>query len=275
MRRTREQNTPRRGLGHGLGPPGAVVLEQAALDVDTPEGGRRRILHPVSLRLTEQVVAVVGANGSGKSTLLRMIAGLVEPSEGAVHFESTAHPVHSVHSGGTSGPAGGGRLPSRPRCGFIFANPQAQIIMPVVGEDIEFSLRGTITDRRSRSRRAREILASLDLEHRADSSVYELSSGERQKVALAGVLATEPELVVADEPTTLLDLRNAAEFQRRLLSLPQADPPVPLILATHDLGFAARADRVLVFDDGRMVDDSAEDGSPETAISRYRRLALG
>lgn len=252
MRRTHDHGAP----DSEGGAPRAVILQEAAVDVDTPEGDRRRILHPVSLRLTERVTAVVGANGSGKSTLLRLIAGLVEPSEGTLRFE---------HDGPSA---------DRPRRGFIFANPQAQIIMPVVGEDIEFSLRHRIRDRYARKERVREILESLELGHREDSSVYELSSGERQKVALAGVLATEPELVIADEPTTLLDLRNAAEFQRRLLGLAQGEPSVPLILATHDLDFAARADRVLVFDEGRVVDDSADDGDPQATISGYRRMAL-
>ncbi|WP_460689335.1 energy-coupling factor ABC transporter ATP-binding protein [Nesterenkonia suensis] len=221
-----------------------MVTEIAAVqvDVDSPDGSSRTILHELTLTLTEPVVAVVGANGSGKSTLLRLVAGLVAPTAGEVRFS-----------------------PAVPRAGFIFANPQAQIIMPVVGEDIEFSLRGTVTGRAERTRRMREILESLELGHREEASVFELSSGERQKVALAGVLATEPELVIADEPTTLLDLRNAAEFRSRLLDL-----EVPLLLATHDLDFAARADRVLVFDQGRLVDDD----EPAAAIARYRRLAL-
>ncbi|MFD5823033.1 ABC transporter ATP-binding protein [Nesterenkonia xinjiangensis] len=217
-------------------------ISEVQVEVDSPDGTRRTILHELSLTLEEHVVAVVGANGSGKSTLLRLVAGLVAPSAGEIRFSPTV-----------------------PRSGFIFANPQAQIIMPVVGEDIEFSLRGTIKGRAERTRRMREILESLELGHREEASVYELSSGERQKVALAGVLATEPELVIADEPTTLLDLRNAAEFRRRLLGL-----EVPLLLATHDLEFAAQADRVLVFDHGRLLDDD----EPAAAIPRYRRLAL-
>lgn len=233
-----------------------IQLERVCLDVQTPSGGTRRILHPLSLTLAESTVAVIGANGSGKSTLLRVIAGLVEPTSGAVSFGSSVGGDAAV----TAGPA-----VRPPRSGFIFANPQAQLIMPVVGEDIEFSLRTTTRSRLERRRRVTEILISLDLADRIDSSVYELSSGEAQKVALAGVLATEPELVIADEPTTLLDLRNADEFQRRLLSL-----QVPLVYATHDLDFAARAQRVLVFNGGRLVTDDR----PEAAIAYYRKLAL-
>ncbi|MGO1522254.1 MAG: energy-coupling factor ABC transporter ATP-binding protein [Nesterenkonia sp.] len=197
----------------------------------------------MSLEITQGTVAVVGANGSGKSSLLRLIAGLVEPSSGSITF-----------------------APGPPRTGFVFASPQAQIVMPVVAEDIEFSLKQAGLPRRQRRAAARQILEDMGLGERADSSVYELSSGERQKVALAGVLAVRPQLVLADEPTTLLDLANAQEFQHRLLSM-----EVPVVVATHDLELAAQAERVLVFDGGRLVADD----EPAPALTFYRRLALG
>ncbi|MBE1513461.1 energy-coupling factor ABC transporter ATP-binding protein [Nesterenkonia halotolerans] len=218
-----------------------TTLDAAAFDVDTSDGGRRRILHPVTLNLPEHRIAVIGANGSGKSTLLRLIAGLVAPSSGSVQLS-----------------------PAGVRTGFIFANPQAQLIMPVVGEDIAFSLRSSITSAAQRRQRSREILDTMGLGDREESSIYDLSSGERQKVALAGVLAAEPELVLADEPTTLLDLRSTVEFTQMLMNLTP-----PMIVATHDLGLAARAQRVLVFDHGHLV----ADGPPGVAIPYYRELA--
>lgn len=219
-----------------------TILDGASFDVPGPSGGARRLLHPISVELAERSVAVVGANGSGKSTLLRLIAGLVEPTGGTVSFR-----------------------PAAPRAGFIFANPQAQIVMPVVIEDIEFSLKQAGVSRPDRRAAALEVLAEVGLVDRAESSVYELSSGERQKLALASVLAAQPELVLADEPTTLLDLRAAADLQQRLLQL-----PVPMITATHDLDLAAQAERVLVFDSGELVVDD----DPAPAIAAYKRLAL-
>ncbi|GAA1143257.1 ABC transporter ATP-binding protein [Nesterenkonia lutea] len=218
-----------------------TTLDAVAFDVDTSDGGRRRILHPLTLSLSEHRVAVIGANGSGKSTLLRLIAGLVAPTSGSLQLS-----------------------PSGVRPGFIFANPQAQLIMPVVGEDIAFSLRRSIGSAAQRRRRSREILDTMGLGDREDSSIYELSSGERQKVALAGVLAAEPELVLADEPTTLLDLRSTVEFTELLMGL-----AAPMVVATHDLALAAMAERVLVFDHGRLV----QDGPPATAIPHYRDLS--
>lgn len=219
-----------------------ITVESAAFDAVSGDGAHR-VLHPVSVNLTEHSVAIIGANGSGKSTLLRLIAGLVEPTEGAVSFS-----------------------PRAPRTGFIFASPQAQLVMPVVGEDIGFSLKQAGIPRSEWRQRSQALLDEVGLGDRIDSSVYELSSGEQQKVALAGILATDPQLVIADEPTTLLDLRSSAEFQQRLLQL-----PAPLIVATHDLEFAARTDRVLVFEEGCLVADD----EPPVAIERYRRLAIG
>lgn len=218
-----------------------TTLDAVAFEVDTAEGARRRILHPLTLTLREHRIAVIGANGSGKSTLLRLIAGLVTPTEGSLQLR-----------------------PAGVRPGFIFANPQAQLIMPVVGEDIAFSLRRSISSPKGRRERSREILDTMGLGDRENSSIYDLSSGERQKVALAGVLAAEPELVLADEPTTLLDLRSTVEFTELLMGL-----EAPMIVATHDLQLAARADRVLVFEAGRLI----ADGAPGPAIARYREVA--
>ncbi|MBO0596056.1 ABC transporter ATP-binding protein [Nesterenkonia sp. E16_7] len=218
-----------------------TTLDAVAFDVDTAQAGRRRILHPLTLTLEQHRIAVIGANGSGKSTLLRLIAGLVAPTEGSLQLR-----------------------PAGVRPGFIFANPQAQLIMPVVGEDIAFSLRRSIGSAAGRRERSREILDTMGLGDREDSSIYELSSGERQKVALAGVLAAEPGLVLADEPTTLLDLRSTVEFTELLMGL-----QAPMIVATHDLALAARAERVLVFEQGRLIADDA----PGPAIACYREIA--
>lgn len=235
--------TPADPLPHAeSAPEQTITLSGIAVDAEDSSGTSRRILHPVSIVIDQQRTAVIGANGSGKSTFLRVIAGLLSPAAGELSFS-----------------------PQTPRTGFIFSNPQAQLIMPVVGEDIDFSLRRLIRSPRERAQRVAEILASVDLADRVDSSIYDLSSGERQKVALAGVLATQPGLVLADEPTTLLDLRNAAEFQRRLLTL-----SAPLIYATHDLDFASAADRVIVFDSGRII----ADGEPRAAVAAYRERAL-
>lgn len=225
-----------------------IELDQAAVTVETTDGPLV-VLEPTSLTLDEPRVAVVGANGSGKSTLARLLNGLVEPTSGHVRVGG----LDTVDDG----PA------VRRRVGFVFTNPDAQLVMPTCLEDVALSLRRTVRDKAARRARAREVLASVGLEAKADTSVHALSGGQKQMLALAGVLATDPDVLVADEPTTLLDLRNTRLVADRLLSLRQQ-----LVLVTHDLDLAARCDRALVVDAARVVFD----GDPADAVAHYREL---
>lgn len=225
-----------------------IELDQAAVTVETSDGPLV-VLEPTSLTLDEPRVAVVGANGSGKSTLARLLNGLVEPTSGHVRVGG----LDTVEDGAAV----------RRRVGFVFTNPDAQLVMPTCLEDVALSLRRTVRDKTERRARALAVLASVGLEAKAGTSVHALSGGQKQMLALAGVLATDPDVLVADEPTTLLDLRNTRLVADRLLSLRQQ-----LVLVTHDLELAVRCDRVLVVDAARVVFD----GQPDAAVAHYRDL---
>jgi biotin transport system ATP-binding protein len=222
------------------------VIELRDVTVTAPNG--RTLLADVTLTLTERRIAVVGANGSGKSTLLRLLNGLVVPSRGRVMVDG----LDTMTDGAAV----------RRRVGFIFTDPLAQLVMPTPIEDVALSLRRTLP-RAARRERAAELLAAYGLGHVQHSSVYDVSGGERQLIALVSVLAVEPAVVVADEPTTLLDLRNRNRIREELGRLDQQ-----VVVATHDLELAADAERVLVVDDGRIV----ADGPPESAIASYLEL---
>lgn len=231
-----------------------IAFDDVVVQVEVPgPPGRayqpRTILDQVSLTLPEQRVAVIGANGSGKSTLLRLVNGLVAPTRGVVSVDGLDPVRH-------------GRDVRR-RVGFIFTDPLSQLVMPTPLEDVELSLRRSIRDRGARRDRARALLADRGLAGVAEQSVYDLSGGERQLVALTAVLAVEPTIVVADEPTTLLDLRNRLALHRVLADLPQQ-----LVVATHDLDLARAFERVVVIDGGRVV----ADGAPGEAVAFYERL---
>ncbi|UJP38842.1 energy-coupling factor ABC transporter ATP-binding protein [Cellulomonas palmilytica] len=234
-----------------------IELSEALVTAWTPDpsGGPdtvTRLLGPVTLRLTERRVAVVGANGSGKSTLARLLNGLVLPSSGTVRVDGL--------DTRSDGPA------VRRRVGFVFTDPDAQIVMPTPVEDVALSLRRTVPDAGERDARARAALARVGLADRADLPVHALSGGQRQLLALTSVLATDPDVLVCDEPTTLLDLRWRSAVDDLLASLPQQ-----VVVVTHDLDAALRADRVLVVDDGRVV----HDGEPAAAVTAYRELMAG
>ena len=226
-----------------------IELERVTVRVPTVDGDLR-ILEETSLTLTEQRVALIGPNGSGKSTLARLVNGLVHATTGRVVVDGldVAREGRAV----------------RRRVGFAFTDPAAQLVMPTAAEDIALSLRRTHRDKGERRRAAVEILAGYGLEGLGDRSVHGLSGGQRQLLALAGVLATAPAILVADEPTTLLDLANSRRIGDLLFSLPQQ-----LVLVTHDLELAARCDRALVVDGGRVVFD----GPAQSAVQHYRATA--
>jgi biotin transport system ATP-binding protein len=212
-------------------------------------GGTRVVLEPTTLDLTEQRIGIIGANGSGKSTLARMVNGLVAPTTGRVLVDGTDVARH------------GGAV--RRRVGFCFTDPDAQIVMPTVAEDVAFGLRRRGFSKATIRAKVEAALTAYGLADHADHPAHLLSGGQKQLLALASVLVTEPDVLVMDEPTTLLDLRNAL-----LISEVVADLPQQVVLVTHHLDLVDGFDRVLVFDGGRLVCDDI----PASAVTYYRKL---
>ena len=210
---------------------------------------RREVLRGVDLTLTEQRIGIVGANGSGKSTLARMLNGLVEPTSGRVLVDGL--------DTRTSGAA------VRRRVGFVFTDPDAQIIMPTVAEDVAFSLRRDKLGKAVVAARVVQALERVGLAGHADHPAHLLSGGQKQLLALTSVLVTRPQVLVCDEPTTLLDLRNTRAVAALIASLPQQ-----VVLVTHHLDAVAGFDRVVVLDDGVVV----ADGLPQDALPAYRAI---
>jgi biotin transport system ATP-binding protein len=211
--------------------------------------GDREVLSDINLSLVEDRIGVIGANGSGKSTLARLLNGLVVPSTGRV-----------LVAGMDTAREGAG---VRRRVGFVFSDPDAQIVMPTVAEDVAFSLRRHGLGKEEVADRVREILVRFGLSAHPDHPAHLLSSGQKQLLALASVLVTKPEVLVCDEPTTLLDLRNSRHVAGVLTGLPQR-----VVLVTHDLELLRGWQRVLVIDEGRVV----ADGPAEQSIRHYQSL---
>lgn len=211
--------------------------------------GERVVLERVDLRLTERRVAFVGANGSGKSTLARTVNGLVVPETGRVLVDGADPARHGAAV--------------RRRVGFVFTDPDSQIVMPTAGEDVAFSLRRSGLGRRERAEQAARTLAEFGLDGYADHPAHQLSGGQKQLLALCAVLVLDPDVLVCDEPTTLLDLRHKRRFVERLAGLRQQ-----VLLLTHDLDLLEGFDRVIVLDGGKVVADDA----PGPAVAHYRDL---
>ncbi|SDA42971.1 ABC transporter ATP-binding protein [Sinorhizobium sp. NFACC03] len=212
--------------------------------------GERVALHPLNLTLSEKRVGIIGLNGSGKTTFARLINGLVKPSSGRVTVNglNTVEDDRAVLS----------------EAGFIFQNPQHQLIMPIVAEDIAFGLKNRGLSREEIDRRMQGALSRFGIEHLARRRVHELSGGETQLVAMASVVVTDPKILILDEPTNQLDLRNRRHVAETIEGLPE-----DTVVITHDLALVENVDRLLLFHEGRL----AADGNPGETIRRYHEIA--
>lgn len=226
----------------------SISIDALRVEASGPEG-TAVLLDDVSLRLEAPRTAVIGENGSGKSTLARAVAGLVRPAAGRVLVDGldTVDDVKSL----------------RRRLGFVFSHPGAQAIMPTVREDVALTLRGRGLNRREIAARVDAALAEHHLTELAERPCASLSSGQAQRLALCSVLVGGPSVVLADEPTSLMDLRHREILASRLLA-PAAEQ---VVLVTHDLELASRCDEAVLIAEGRV----AGHGVPDEVIETYRR----
>ncbi|MDI9972645.1 ABC transporter ATP-binding protein [Rhodococcus sp. IEGM 1307] len=224
-------------------------MSEIVFDSVTHAFGDRPVLRGVDLRFSERRVGIIGSNGSGKSTLARMINGLLKPTSGTV----TVDGVDAAKKGAQV----------RRKVGFVFTDPDTQIVMPTVSEDLAFSLRRSGLSKPEIAARVEEILVRFRLDQHADHPAHLLSGGQKQLLAIGAVLIRRPEVIIADEPTTLLDLRNARVVAEALDSMDQQ-----VIVVTHQLALLDSFERVIVIDDGLV----AFDGSPDDAVPAYRQL---
>lgn len=207
-----------------------IMLEVRGLKYHYPDG--HEALRGVDLTLDEgEKLALVGANGSGKSTLLLHIAGALEVQEGQISFRGND-----------------GVEVLRRHIGLTFQDADNQILMPSVIEDAAFSLAAMGMKTREAHERAMSILSALGISHLADRPPHRLSGGEKRMVSIAGILASEPEVLVLDEPGAGLD----PKARRRVIDfLRQSD--MSIILATHDLEMALDVcTKGIILNEGRV-----------------------
>ena len=202
----------------------------------------------VSLSVPDgEFLVVAGANGSGKTTLVRTFNGLVEPDAGTVSVNGT--------------PVGEDLVAARSSVGMVFQDPRDQLVAATVGADVAFGPENLGLSHDEIDRRVDDALAAVNMADRERERIDSLSGGERERVAIAGALAMEPDHLVLDEPFTGLDEPARRSVVQRLRTLRRAGTGV--IVVTHDLrDVAALADRIVGLADGRV----AVDAPPEDAV---------
>jgi energy-coupling factor transporter ATP-binding protein EcfA2 len=201
-----------------------------------------------------EVVVLAGPSGCGKSTLLRAVNGLIP------HMYSGDY-SGEVRVGGAVVKDSGMRELAQ-KVGFLFQNPENQIFMFTVERDIAFGLENLGVQRSEMRTRVDEAMRLLDISDLALRAPHELSDGQKQRVALAGVLAMRPQLVILDEPTSLLDPKTAAELVGLVEKL-RKDLGTTFVVVEHRLDLLVKvADRMVVMSDGRKV----LEGTPEEVL---------
>ena len=208
------------------------------------------MLEPLTLGLGGNRIGVIGLNGSGKTTFARLINGLTKPTVGRV----------TVNGRDT-----GEEKTAGADVGFIFQSPQNQIILPIVKDDIAFGLKRRGLTKAEIEAKIDGVLARFNAQALAERRAHELSGGELQVAALCSVLATGPSILILDEPTNQLDIRNRTLVEKIIDGLEES-----AIVITHDLELIAGFERVLLFHEGRL----AADAPAAEAIARYKEIAV-
>lgn len=207
------------------------------------------------------VFGVVGHTGSGKSTLLQMLNGLLRPDDGEIiigedFITEEGFPLVKI----------------RRKVGLVFQYPEYQLFEETVRKDVAFGPKNLgIKDEEELERLVRESIekVGLDYETVKNRSPFELSGGQKRRVAIAGVIAMKPEVLILDEPTAGLDPESRLELTKLIKNI-QRDENMVLIFVSHNMGDVARmADKVIVLDRGKI----AMEGSPEEVFSRDDELA--
>jgi biotin transport system ATP-binding protein len=222
-----------------------ILFDQADLRY-----GERIALHPLSLELTDRRIGVIGLNGSGKTSFARLVNGLAKPSHGRVTLDGldTVTDEKAVMAA----------------TGFIFQNPGNQIILPIIRDDIALGPKSRGLKGEALDQAVDTVLTRFGIADLASRRPHELSGGQLQLAALAAVMVTHPKLILFDEPTNQLDLKNRALVKAAIDSLSEQ-----AIVISHDLELVRDFGRVLVFHEGRL----AFDGAGEVAIARYLEIA--
>ncbi|RLG06319.1 MAG: ABC transporter ATP-binding protein [Thaumarchaeota archaeon] len=188
-----------------------------------------------------EFIALLGQNGSGKTTLAKLMNGLFKPTNGTVLIKGRDTKKMTV--------AECARI-----VGYVFQNPEHQIFASTIYEEIAFGPRNLGIPEEDVKRRVEEALKFVDLKKPTDAFPHLLSVGEKHRVAIASILAMEPELLILDEPTTGIDFGRSLQIMRLLQRL--KDEGKAVIVITHDLYLAAEfAERIIILKDGRKFAD--------------------
>ena len=246
-----------------------IELKEVSFSYPPSSGPQTPVFEGLNLRIPRGgYAALMGPNGSGKSTLGKLIKGLLSPTSGRVWIAGAPLPPGEIS----------------PRIGYIFSNPENQIVSSVVEEDVAFALGNRGMAPALMSVRVEESLRLVGMEGYRHHSPHLLSGGQQQKVVIAGILAMECEALVLDEPTSMVDLRDRREILDLFQSLHRGEKGMTLLHITHSFEEALQAEELLYLEDGRIsfsgppeefLDSPRSAGAPNLQIPPLVQLIRG
>lgn len=230
------------------------VLEVKNLTHVFPDG--TTAIRNISLKIQDgEFVVIAGANGSGKTVLIRHMNGLLAPTKGEVFIDGEPITKNIVRA--------------RRKIGLIFQDSDSQIVGQTVAEDVAFGPENLNLPVFEVNQIVQEVLNTVGLSDLSSQSPHILSGGQKRKLAVAGVLAMKPNIIMFDEPFTGLDYPGVVQVLRQLVQLHKAGHTI--ILVTHELEkVLAHADRLMIIYKGDLV----EDGKPEDVIYRTEKYGV-
>ena len=234
----------------------AIKLENVSFSYPTNEGEEQRAVNGVSLGIEEgSVVALVGHNGSGKSTLAKLLNGLLTPTSGRVL-------VYGVDTADDKK-----IFDVRSSVGMVFQNPDNQMIATNVEDDIAFGPENLGVPREEIIRRVDWALEKVGMSEFRHATPFKMSGGQKQRLAIAGVLAIKPRVMVLDESTAMLDPKGRDEVMAVVRQL-NREEKMTVVHITHYMDEALGADRLIVMNDGKVM----LDGKPADVFKEYKLL---
>lgn len=202
-----------------------------------------------------QFIAVLGHNGSGKSSLAKHINVLLEPTEGTIWVDGIDTKEHEH------------LWDIRQTAGMVFQNPDNQIVATMVEEDVAFGPENMAVPTGEIWKRVEKALGAVNMTKFRHKSPMKLSGGQKQRVAIAGIIAMEPKCIVLDEPTAMLDPVGRSEVMETLHQLNE-EKGITIILITHHMNEAVKADKIFVMDKGKLM----MQGTPKEVFSHVEEL---
>ncbi|NLM36228.1 MAG: ATP-binding cassette domain-containing protein [Clostridiales bacterium] len=232
------------------------ILEVHSLSFTYPDG--TRALRDVNMKIKPgEITAILGGNGAGKSTLFHTLNGILKPSKGQIVFEGK--PIDYSRKG---------LIELRKSIGIVFQDPDNQLFSASVYQDVSFGLMNLKLPEEEVRRRVNEAINRTGIVNIKDKPTHSLSFGQKKRVAIAGVLAMEPKVLILDEPTAGLDPKGVSEIMTFLKEI-QQELAVSIIISTHDIDMVPiYCDKVFVMNEGEIV----AHGTPEEIFQDIDRI---